>query len=188
MTSGKRHIGDPLERAATTGKIGGRKVPSLPTERSIAESPNTQTPGSSENQPPEHSNIQKSESLNIQTSKSSNVQTPENSATQTPEYPHVQTSGSLDFQTSKRPNIQPSKSSDVQTPRNVETQTFERPEGQMAKQKGSPTSPHRGREQQTIYLPPHLVRKLKIHKALHDKEYSDIVAEALEDYFRVHQE
>lgn len=105
--SQKRQIGDPLEQAATTGKIGGRQKPSR-----------------SDVQPSESSNIQTSEVSNLQTAKSSNVQKPK----------------------------------------------------------------HKGREQQTIYLPPHLVRKLKLYKAMHDIEYSDIVAQALEDFFTTHQE
>ncbi len=144
MTSGKRHIGDPLERAATTGKIGSKQTADTQT----SERPTAQTSGSLE----------------------------------------VQTSESLNTQTFENPNFQTSKLSDVQTSGNVEGQTSERAAGKYAKRSTSPSSPHRGREQQTIYLPPHLVRKLKIHKALHDKEYSDIVAEALEEYFRAHQE
>jgi hypothetical protein len=135
----KRHIGDPLERAATIGKIGGKQTAN-PTETTDSERPNAQT----------------SESLEVQPSKSLNFQT--------------------------------STFSDVQTPRNVEGQTSEPSGGQVSKRRVSQTSPHRGREQQTIYLSPHLIRKLKLHKALHDKEYSDIVAEALEEYFQVHQE
>lgn len=102
----KRQIGDPLEQAATTGKIGGK-------------------------QKPKHSEVQTSENSTVQTSKLSDNQTVENS--------------------------------DVQKLK------------------------HKGREQQTIYLPPHLVRKLKMHKAIYDIEYSDIVAAALEDYFNSHQ-
>lgn len=148
MTSGKRHIGDPLERAATTGKIGSHNLGSLPTDI----------------QTPEHPNAQNSESSEVQQS----------------EHPSIQNSGSPDVQTSKHPNSQ--------TPRNSDAQPSLPSAGKNEERRASPSSPHRGREQQTIYLPPHLVRKLKIHKALHDKEYSDIVAEALEEYFHLHPE
>jgi hypothetical protein len=127
----KRQIGDPLELAATTGKIGKK-----------------QAAGNSD----------------TQTFEGPNLQMPESSGFQTPESLNTQTSESLNFQTSKLSKDQIARS----------------PEGQKSK--------HRGREQQTIYLPPHLVRKLKMYKALHDKDYSDIVTEALEEYFHSHQE
>jgi hypothetical protein len=135
----KRQIGDPLEIAATTGKIG-RKQNTNSSEFQKFESSNFQTPESLDTQTPDLSNTQTSETLNLQTIESSN------------------------------------------------TQTSELLKGQTAKSSEGQRPKHRGREQQTIYLPPHLIKKLKLHKALHDKEFSDTVAEALEEYFHLHQE
>jgi hypothetical protein len=143
----KRQIGDPLEIAATTGKIGRKQ--------------NTNS-----------SEFQNFEDSNVQTPKLSTAQTPESLDTQTPDLSNTQTSETLNLQTIESSNTQTSELSKVQTAKSSE--------GQRPK--------HRGREQQTIYLPPYLIKKLKLHKALHDKEFSDIVAEALEEYFQTHQE
>jgi hypothetical protein len=78
-------------------------------------------------------------------------------------------------------------SSDVQTSESLKVQHTDVSPVQSAKPPDVQKAKHKGREQQTIYLPPHLVRKLKLYKAMHDIEYSDIVAAALEDYFNSHQ-
>jgi hypothetical protein len=151
----KRQIGDPLELAATTGKIGRKQN---------ANSPDIQTFESSE----------------VQTPRLSTTQMPESSDARTPDISTTQTSEGLKVQTPDGLNPQTFKSSNTQTSELLKSQTAKNSEGQRQK--------HRGREQQTIYLPPHLIKKLKLHKALHDKEFSDTVAEALEDYFHLHQE
>ena len=77
--------------------------------------------------------------------------------------------------------------SDVQQSESLAVQDTSVPEAQTAKAPNIQKSKHNGREQQTIYLLPHLVRKLKLYKAMHDIDYSDIVAAALEEYFNTHQ-
>jgi len=105
----KRDIGDPLERAATTGKIGGNVTSS----------------------------------------------------------PEVQTSSSPNFQTAESPKVQTSSSLDNQ-------------------QSGSPTAKSAERKQQTVYLPPALAKWLKLQAIEEEREISQIVTQALEEYRRCH--
>ena len=43
---------------------------------------------------------------------------------------------------------------------------------------------HKGRTQQTIYLPPALAKKLKFAAVEEEREISEIVTDALEAYFK----
>lgn len=74
----------------------------------------------------------------------------------------VQKSGLSDVQTSSIPDVQASKPSNVKK------------------------SKHPDWKQQTIYLPPAQVRKLKLRAVMNTKELSEIVSEALTEYFQHH--
>jgi hypothetical protein len=90
-------------------------------------------------------------------------------------------------QTPHNSDSQQLESSEIQTSESLAVQNIEPSQVQSAKSPDVQKAKHKGREQQTVYLPPHLTRKLKLYKAMHDREYSDIVADALEEYFNTHQ-
>ena len=79
-------------------------------------------------------------------------------APQAPEHP--------DTQTSERPSVPSPERSDDQAPKRSEIQT----------------SPEANRIRRTVYLPPDLARWLKLHAARTEREMSEIVTDALQQY------
>lgn len=160
MAKGKRDIGDPLDEVARTGKIGRR----------TSKSPD----------------IQPSEKLDVQTSESSNLQSAETLNTQNVESPNIQQSNTPDLQSAEGSDAQSVKPPDIQTSETLNTQTFEMVKGQnmnslaIRENKGT----HKGRTQKTIYLPPTLAKQLNFASVDEEREISEIVTDALEDYFK----
>ena len=120
------------------------------------------------------------------TSKSVDIQTSETLNTQSVESPNVQQSSTLDIQSVEVSEVQTVEPSDIQTPETLNTQTFEMVKGQnmnslaIRENKGT----HKGRTQKTIYLPPALAKQLKFAAVEEEREISEIVTDALEDYFK----
>jgi hypothetical protein len=93
-------------------------------------------------------------------------------------------------QTSRLPEVQQSSNLNVQTTELPDTQKFKGPAPQtteLSAVRQSSTSKSRSdRVQRTIYLPPALAKWLKVQAAEEEREMSEIVAEALEEYRRTH--
>ncbi len=81
-----------------------------------------------------------------------------------------------DGSTASTSTTQPSGLSDAQQSRSLE---------HVSEQKAapSPKSVKPERKQQTIYLPPALIKRLKMYAVEVDQEISDVVATALEQFF-----
>ncbi len=112
----------------------------------------------------EHSDIQTSEHSDIQTSKPLNIQTSEHSDIQTSKPLNIRTSKHLDTQKPKLPDFQTSRLSNVETVSISDVRKSKHPDW----------------KQQTIYLPPKLIKRLKIYALNQEREISEIVAELLE--------
>ena len=127
-----------------------------------------------------------SKSPDIQTSESSNLQSAETLNTQNVESPNIQQSNTPNIQSAEVSEVQSVKPSDIQTPETLNTQTFEMVKGQnmnslaIRENKGT----HKGRTQKTIYLPPALAKQLNFAAVEEEREISEIVTDALEDYFK----
>jgi len=85
-------------------------------------------------------------------------------------------------QTSERPDAQTSKRLDVQEPGQSIGQAPERLDAQTLKRLEIQTSPEAARVRRTVYLPPDLARWLKLNAARTEREMSEIVTEALQQY------
>jgi hypothetical protein len=121
---------------------------------------------------------EKSETQDTQTPKSPNFQNAETLNTQSVENSNIQQSNISD--------VQSAEVSDVQSVKPPAIQTSEMAKGQnmnsLAVQDAKGT--HKGRTQKTIYLPPRLARRLDRRALDEDRERSEIVADALELYFK----
>ena len=121
-----------------------------------------------------------------QPSKSTDIQTSETLNTQSVESPNIQQSNIPDVQSTEVSDIQPVESPTVQQSEKLNIQTSEMVKGQnmnsLATQDTKGT--HKGRTQKTVYLPPRLAGRLDIRALQEGKERSDIVAAALELYFK----
>ena len=89
-------------------------------------------------------------------------------------------------QTSEHPAVQSVKSSEFQTARSPESENTRLPEFQTAKPSNVKVSKHPEWEQQTVYLPPALKMKLKVHAVQAKLEISEIVSLALREYLERH--
>jgi len=87
-------------------------------------------------------------------------------APQTSEPLDLQTSKRLDAQETERPIGQASERLDLQTPKRLEIQA----------------SVEAARVRRTVYLPPDVARWLKLHAARTEREMSEIVTDALQQY------
>lgn len=74
------------------------------------------------------------------------------------------------------------KHPDVQTVEHSDVQTSSSPAIEMAKSPGVKKSKHPDWKQQTVYLSPGLVKWLKVYAVQDDREISEIVTQALEEY------
>lgn len=92
-----------------------------------------------------------------------------------------------DVQKSETLEVQISESLDVQTVSSPDMQTLESLEVQQSKSSGGRKSKHPDWKQQTVYLPPDLVKWLRIQAVQEDREISEIVQEALGMYRLMHQ-
>lgn len=81
-------------------------------------------------------------------------------------------------QTAERPEVQQPETLDIQTSGPSDTQTISTPKVQRSK--------HPEWEQQTIYLPPALKERVKLHAVRAKLEISEIVNMALKDYLDQH--
>lgn len=84
-------------------------------------------------------------------------------------------------------NVSTPKPSDVQTPKPSATQTAEDQNAQDNTAANTSAAvveraDGRKRRRMTIYLPPDLAKKLKVASAVEEKEMSDIVTSALQEY------
>ena len=107
---------------------------------------------------PRSPEVQKSSTPETQASGVLGVQKSGNSKFQTSGLPETSRSGTLEPQTSNTPEVQKSGNSKVSN----------------------------NRVQRTVYLPPPLAKWLKVQAAEEEREMSEIVAEALEEYRRTH--
>jgi hypothetical protein len=120
-----------------------------------------------------------------QTPKSANIQTSEMLNTQKVEPLDFQTSNKPDTQQMNTPDIQDSELSKVQTVEHSTVQTSEIVKGQnMNSLAVQEEKKHKGRTQKTVYLPPALAKRLNFAAVEEEREISEIVADALEDYFK----
>jgi hypothetical protein len=105
--------------------------------------------------------------------------------TQSPRSADVQTSETLSIQSVESAAFQNVKSPSVQNAEPLKVQTSETLKGQNINSLAvQGESKHKGRTQKTIYLPPRLARRLDMRALQEGKERSEIVADALELYFR----
>ncbi len=104
-------------------------------------------------------------------------------------------SGAPESQVSSKPDTQSSRNSDSQISRNVDNQVVHYQESQRA---GLPASPITGeqdkqmvsylrtkkpeRKAQIAYLPPTLIKRLKQYAFDHEREISEVVADAVEQF------
>ncbi len=109
--------------------------------------------------------------------------------------PAIKQSGKPQSQRTKKPNIPITRNSDSQISSNLDSQMVQYPESQVS---GSPESQITGkqdmkmvsyqrkkrpeRKAQIAYLPPDLIKWLRVQAAQEDREISEIVADALELY------
>lgn len=91
-----------------------------------------------------------------------------------------------DVQQSEHLESSASSSPDVQAAESLEVQHINSPDVQTVKPANVKKSKHPDWKQQTIYLPPVRVRQLKMRAVMDEKELSEIVNEALEEYFHYH--
>jgi hypothetical protein len=113
-----------------------------------------------------------------QPSKSVDIQTSETLNTQSAESLEVQQSNISKLQNIESPSVQQSSTSDIQNAETLKGQNM----NSLAVQTSKGT--HKGRTQQTIYLPPALAKKLKFAAVEEEREISEIVTDALEAYFK----
>ncbi len=85
-------------------------------------------------------------------------------------------------QTPERLDVQPSKRLDVQEPGPPMGQASERLDAQTSKRLEIQASPEATRVRRTVYLPPDLARWLKLHAARTEREMSEIITDALQQY------
>jgi len=72
--------------------------------------------------------------------------------------------------------------SDTQTSEHPSTQTLGRLDDQTPQRLEIQASPEANRIRRTVYLPPDLARWLKLHAARTEREMSEIVTDALQQY------
>ncbi len=72
--------------------------------------------------------------------------------------------------------------SDTQTLERSSTQTLERLDDQIPKRLEIQAPSEAARARRTVYLPPDLARWLKLHAARTEREMSEIVTDALQQY------
>lgn len=83
-------------------------------------------------------------------------------------------------------DVQKSESPDAQTSSISDVRISSSPDVEAPKSSNVKKSKHPDWKQQTIYLPPAQVRKLKMRAVMDAKELSEIVNEALTEYFQHH--
>jgi len=93
-----------------------------------------------------------------------------------PKPPDIQPSGSPAVQTSSTPDLQTSRLRDLQQ--------LNSPEAEKSSMSNIKKSKHPDWKQQTIYLPPALMKWLRVQAPQEEREISEIVVEALEEYRR----
>jgi hypothetical protein len=94
------------------------------------------------------------------------------------EHPTTRISRHSTVQTVDRSNTETSSSSKFQQSDNLAVQTFSNPNAKKSK--------HPDWKQQTVYLPPTLLKWLRVQAPQEEREISEIVTEALENYRHSH--
>lgn len=97
-------------------------------------------------------------------------------------HPDVQPSDSVDTQTLERSDVQTSTSLNVQTGRSPEGENASMSAVQTASTSNVKKSKHPGWKQQTVYLPPELLRRIKHRIADTGEEISDVANKALQAF------
>src|SRR5579863_2007586 len=127
-----------------------------------------------------------SKSSDIQQSERPNIRSAEMLNTQTAESANLQESNISDAESAEASGVQSVESSVIQASEKLNTQASEVVKGQnmnslaVRESKGT----HKGRTQKTIYLPPALAKQLNFAAVDEEREISEIVTDALEDYFK----
>ncbi len=86
----------------------------------------------------------------------------------------------------KHPDVQTADSPTIQNVAPSDVQTFSSPAAQTSKSPNVKKSRHPDWKQKTVYLPPEIVKWLNVLAAQEEREISEIVAQALEEYRDIH--